>query len=73
MALKEREGRDGAICNSAPVSIGDLGIFRIDLNFDDLGGCSGEEGEAESVATRPGDGEARNRKGEAVVQRVYCR
>lgn len=81
--LKQREGRDGAVGDSPPIRVGDLRIFAAELNFDDLGagcclgvgsGCRrfGEKGDAEGVAAGPGDGDARNWKGEAMVERVNC-
>jgi len=70
--LKQREGRNRAVGNPAPVSIGNLWIFAGKLNFDDLGGSGGEKGEAERVTAGPGDGEATNRMGKAMVERV-CR
>jgi len=68
--LKQREGRNRAVGNSAPVGIWNLWIFTGKLNFDDLGGSGGEKGEAEGVTAGPGDGEATNRRGKAMVERV---
>jgi len=71
--LKQREGRNRAIGNSAPVSIRNLLIFTGKLNFDDLGRGGREKGEVEGVTAGPGDGEATNRRGKAMVERVYRR
>lgn len=71
--LKQREGRNRAVGNSAPVNIGNLWILTGKLNFDDLSSGGGEKGEVEGVTAGPGDGEATNRRGKAMVERVYRR
>lgn len=78
-ALKQSEGGDGAVCNAAPLRVRDLRVSAAELDFEDLAAAGmvfgasrrfGEEGEAKGVAAGPGDGDAGNRRGEAVVERV---